>query len=229
MQFTENFGTMLYVFPNLEMGDNIVLNGLCRFLARREEHVKWVARRTYAEDIARMFSDLPNVEVIDGYDYPEARAIPCDRALRLGFFGPEGVNWRTVQWDEEFYRQAGVDFEERWAACNFPADMLPPLGIPSSGCRLVHQVVERDFVLRPGLIPRGARYITKAGSFWDWLVPICCAAEFHCVDSSYLNLAESLYAAGYLRNTKLVFHAYSKIAKHGSVPPVLRAPWEVLT
>ena len=218
---------MLHIFPNLELGDNIVLNGLCRVFARREESIKWVARRTYAADIARMFSDLPNVEVIDGYDYPEARGIACERAIRLGFFGPEGTNWQAVQWDEEFYRQAGVDFNERWSACKFPADLLPDTLRPAFN--LVHEVPERGFTVRPDLLPRNPIFITRAPSVWNWVGPICTAAELHVVDSAILNLAESLYAVGRLRNTRLVFHAYAKKKIHSfAVPPVLRAPWEII-
>lgn len=215
------------VFPNLEMGDNLVLNGLCRHLARKHGELVWVARRTYCSDIARMFSDLPNVRVVDGYDYPEAKALVASPSIRMGFFNPESIDWRKVQWDQKFYAQAGVDFNERWNSAAFPPGLVPAAA-PSDAV-VIHDIPERGIVIDPAKLPPGAQVrVTRRASFWDWLPEIVSARELHCVDSSYLNLAESLYAAGHLRGTQLVFHSYPKIQLHGSVPPVLRAPWTVL-
>lgn len=225
----------LYIFPNLEMGDNIVLNGLARHFAATEEKVVWVTKAAYHEPIRRMFTDVGNLEVIDGYDYPEIREnlIPkAMRKVRMGFFGPEGTDWHTVQWDKAFYDQAGVDFEVRWEKfllsfdlynCAYEADKL------QKRYPLIHDIPERGLSIDPEKIPPGnSLRILKSASFWDWLEPVCMAAELHFIDSAYLNLAESLYALGFLRDTKLVFHRYVKVAKHNSVPPVLRAPWVIL-
>lgn len=65
-------------------------------------------------------------------------------------------------------------------------------------------------------------------SFWDWLPDILKASELHFVDSSYLNLAESLWHWGLLEDKRLVFHRYAKVQRYGSVPPVLRGPWEII-
>lgn len=219
----------LYVFPNLELGDNVVCNGLCRCLARQHPRVVWVARRTYVGDVGKMFSDLNNVLVLDGYDYPEAKALSrtVENRLVMGYFNEETVDWRTVQWDTKFYAQAGVDFKGRWSSFNLPAQLLQPANVTCGV--LTHEVPERGFVFDEDKRPaHAALSIVRSQSFWDWVPKLLSAREFHCVDSSYLNLAESLYALGHLRNTKLVFHSYPKIRLHNSVPPVLRAPWKVL-
>lgn len=222
----------LWVFPNLEMGDNVVCNGMARALARCEENVFWIARARYFDDIKKMFSDMPNVTVVDGYDYPEARInfLREDiRATRLGYFSSEAVYWRAVQWDQKFYEQAGVPFEERWKSFSLPSELLPKT-VSYTEIALIHEVPERGFLIDQAKLPKTLNFtrITKRPSFWDWLPDILSAAELHFVDSSYLNLAESLYAMGFLRNTKLVFHYYIKFKLHGSVPPVLRAPWQIL-
>lgn len=221
----------LWCFPNMEMGDNIVCNGMCRFLAARNAHVNWVAKRSYVDEIRIMFSDLKNVSVVDGYDYPEARRdlFPkADTSVRMGFFGPEGVNWQTVAWDREFYAQAKVDFDNRWSSFRLPTSLIPQC--PQSNFVLIHDIPERRYVIREGSLPKIPQLrITRRASFWDWMPEIFAAAELHFVDSSYLNLAESLYAMGHLRNTRLVFHSYAKRNIHSfAVPPILRAPWTVL-
>lgn len=215
------------VFPNFEMGDNIVLNGMCRYLSRKHRDIVWVARRAYHSDIARMFSDLPNVLVVDGYDYPEAKTILVTESIRMGFFGSDKVNWREVQWDREFYIQAGVDFDERWDSVAFPVELIP--AVSPSDAIVIHDIPERKITIDPADLPVGRHIrIVRRPSFWNWLPEILSARELHCVDSAYLNLAESLYATGHLRNTKLVFHSRPKIRLHNSVPPVLRAPWTIL-
>lgn len=213
------------VFPNLEMGDNIVLNGLCRYLARRHSEVVWATSWPYSDAIAKMFSDLPNVRIENGHAYPlpgeEYPSAP--EMIRIGYFNPEKLDWTRCQWDQSFYAQAGVDFSERWTSFKLPADML--VSAMARGV-LTHSLPERGIrITRP--IPEDAVFMGRRNSFWDWLPEMLSASQLHLVDSSYLNLAESLWALGLMNNTELYFHAYAKKKAFGSVPPILKGPWVV--
>lgn len=218
----------LYVFPSIfAMGDNIVCNGLCRALARREAHVTWVSKKPNLDAVRLMFSDVPNVEVIDGIDWPEARnslAPKCKWKVLLE------CSDSNAQWDEKFYQDAGVEFKERWDSFQLPRQLLRESRGPATRFALLHEIPERGYVIdRPKLetnLPVVS--ITQRPNFWDWMSEICSASELHFVDSSYLNLAESLYFLGLLRDTRLVFHSYAKKRIHISTPPILKAPWEIL-
>ncbi len=213
---------MIKVFPTLDLGDNIVLNGLCRVLARRDP-VQWVAQTAHYSDIRKMYSDFDRVTVIDGGDYAQARPTMKPGDLGLGYFGAGGLGWTTGQWDKTLYEQAGVDFEHRWKSCHLPMVGPEPTKQDFS---LIHEVPERDIMVSR-LIKGPKIFITRRPSVWDWLPEILSASALHFVDSCFLNLAESLYQLGYLRQTRLVFHAYAKKKKFNSVPPILRAPWDI--
>lgn len=215
------------VFPNLEMGDNIVCNGMIRYLATQHEKLEVVTRRTYHADISRMYSDLPNVTCIDGYDYPEARAalIQPDSIL-MGYF--KDPQWKADQWDREFYEQAGVDFEIRWRGCKFPTVVPKEFADSGKPWVLLHDVPHRGINIHPAYHREGRIKMELRHSFWDWVPMMLRAQELHLVDSSYLNLAESLWSLGLLEGTRLVFHRYAKVQRYGSVPPVLRGPWEII-
>ncbi len=215
----------------MELGDNIVCNGMCRVLASREEQVFWVAKHPNLLPIRDMFSDLPNVTVVDGGDYLPARMnmVPeCTRSICMGYLTPLGFSWSVEDWDRQFYREAGIDFDSRWKFFDLP-DWMKPGFIKHYPIALVHEIPERGYVLDDDKRPKiRITQIKQRDSFWDWLPEIFSASELHFVDSSFLNLAESLYALGFLRSTRLVFHRYAKQRVHHSIPPVLRAPWEIL-
>ena len=222
-----------YVFPNMELGDNIICNGMARKLACLYPHISWVAKHIYFEDLSRMLSDVRNLTVVDGYDYPEAKINFRDKVinrLTMAYFGPLEYEWKSIRFDVDFYKEAGIYFRERWDSFSLPRELLPGLtGIRPTEI-LLHAVPERNFTIDIGRLPPGeVTIITRRPSFWDWLPEIYGAKEIHVVDSAYLNLVESLYAMGFLRETKLVFHFYSKARVHGCGAPVLLAPWTFLS
>lgn len=221
----------LFVFPHLEMGDALVCNGLCRTLAASGRQIVWLARATYVFAVRRMFADLPNVQVLAALDYEEVkqRWLPvCPGALKLGYFSPP---FNDKVWDQEFYRQAGVPFENRWTHVKFPPDLFPAGPRTHQEFVLVHHDPSRNMRIDESRLPAGLpyRFITLRPSFWDWMPEVLSARELHVIDSSFLNLAESLWTLGCLSGTRLVWHKYSKkYPLYGGRWPQLRGPWEVL-
>lgn len=230
----------LLVFPNLEIGDQIVLNGACRVLARREKAVAWAARHDNISAVTKMFSDLPNVRtfLVNEYNYPVEYAKlgqEWERQIRIGYFSEAGVLWNSAtsgNWDQKFYEDAGINFEERWKSFSLPPHMLIGMNSMERGnFALVHESPDRKYTIDRDLLP--ARIVKveihDRIDFWSWLPFLVCASELHFIDSCFLNLAESLYAIGLLRETKLVFHYYSKARiHHRSKAPVLKGPWKIL-
>ncbi len=235
LSFMTQCDNPLWIFPNQDMGSAIVCNGLVRVLSRREKSIIFVTQPgSLGADIVTMFSDLQNVRVVFGGTYQEIKDAlrPTSlNAVRLGFFSDAGFNWQIVgNWDVDFYSQAGIPFDERWNSFSLPAHLIPERDVSIRPDLVIsHEVPERGILLRPDLLPCAPILsIVRMPSFWHWLPSILIASELHFVDSSYLNLAESLYGIGLLRGTKLVFHKYAKVKAFGSSPPTLRAPWIVL-
>jgi hypothetical protein len=219
----------LVVFPHLEMGDALIVNGLCRTLAATTNSMIWMTDVKYVFDVRRMYEDLPQVQVLGalGYDDIRNRWIPsCLDAKRLGLFADAGFN--LDRWDESFYHQLGIDFNLRWSSFQLPPSLRMAEPTQKEPVALIHEDPSRAFNVVRQLLPAGLKhiFITSRPSFWDWMPQMLAVQEVHCIDSAYLNLVESLYALGYLRNTKLVWHAYAKRYTQ-SGPPQMRAPWHI--
>lgn len=220
----------LYVFGHLEFGDAIVLNGLIRALARQHAKINWVTKTDYCPAVRETVADLQNVQVLAAQDYNEVRNrwIPnCPNSLKLGYFAEAGFD--ESKWDSEMYRIANIPFECRWSEFRLPIKLLAGRREPKKNIALVHEDVSRAFLIKPELLPPGLEIfrVNKRTSILNWLPEMFAAKELHFIDSSFLNLAESLHAMGALPNTTLVFHRYAKRYTGKSRWPELRAPWRI--
>jgi len=220
----------LFIHSHTELGDLFVMEGLLRHLAESYKEVRFLTR--YAWEARRLFADDKRIVPVSVMvkQYPERHALeapPGFDSMFLGFYheacqgnaffwGTEG--FRPDFWDREFYRVAGVDFSVCWRKSS-----LPPLRVAGSvgirdGAVLVH---DDGFPL-----PVEGRRIIPRGSIFNWMRPLSRAKEVHCIDSSVLNLVESMWANGYFDcGTELFFYPGAR----ASVPPTMLAPWNVRT
>lgn len=217
----------LLVAGHGEFGDSMIMNGLIRVLARKEPAIVWITGTHYLQAVQEIVADLPNVEVCGSLGYHSIKALlpAWPRKLCLGVFNER---FNEGQWDSEFYRQAGIPFEARWSECRFPSKLLLP-NTPRQNIVLIHEKSDKGWLVRDRLLPSSTHHvrITQRPSILDWLPEIFAARELHFIDSSFLNLAESLYAMGFLRDTHLCFHQYAKVYTGAAKWPVLRAPWRI--
>jgi hypothetical protein len=220
----------LLVAGHLEFGDALVLNGLIRELAKTESRIVWLTSTSYVRAVREMMLDLPNVEVMAALSYDEVRHrwMPIwPRKLCLGYFNPNGFD--ESKWDSEMYRQAGMSFDLRWTNFRLPKKLWDKPGYTRRETVVFHEDPRRAFFVKRNMLPQNLEQIRidQRPSILDWLPDIYAAKELHFIDSSFLNLAESLYAMGFLRDKSLVFHKYAKAYPGKSRWPVLRAPWMV--
>lgn len=221
----------LLVAGHLEAGDAFVLNGLIRVLARKHERIVWLTGTNNIRAVRETVADLSNVEVMASLSYEEVkrRWMPVwSPVLGLGYFDNKGVGFDESKWDREQYRQAEVDFNCRWTEFRLPGKLLMS-NTPRRDIVLIHEKPEHGWIVKPEMLPSGLEHvrITPRGSILDWLPEVFAARELHFIDSAFLNLAESLYAMGYLRDTALCFHKYAKQYPGKAKWPELRAPWRV--
>lgn len=204
------------------------MNGLVRTLAQRHPQLVWLVNARYVPAVRQMMGDVPGLQITGTCGYPDVKDFWLPRwpdAIRLGFFRPED-SFDQLHWDQEFYRHSDVPFDRRWTDFRF-AEPLPP---PIFGDTLIHEDPSRDYFVKRELLPRRARVIRPGQyeSILDWIPELLGAKELHFIDSAFLNLAESLFALGELRHTRLVFHRYAKKYPGEARWPMLRAPWEVI-
>lgn len=219
----------LLVAGHLEFGDALVMNGLIRTLAKNGQPLAWMTGSQNIRAVRATIADLTNVEVLGSLDYHGVRNqwLPVwPNKLCLGYFNANGFD--EAKWDSEFYRQANVPFDARWSEFRLPSRLWhKPDLYPRRDTVLIHEKPDKGWFVKREMLPAGLEQvrIIQRPSILDWLPDIYSARELHFIDSSFLNLAESLYAMGFLRDTKLVFHRYAKVYPGKAKWPVLRAPW----
>lgn len=187
---------MYMIHHHLGLGDHIICNGLIRFLSKNKGITLAVKHNNLA-NVARMFKDLS----IEYY------LIDKDESTgNLGWcFGGD----KTINFDESFYKQAGVDFQERWNSFYIERDytkekaLVKYLNLPERFC-LIHNTASAG---RVNIIVNTELPIVQVckteveKSMFDWMGVIELASEIHCINSSFIHLVDSM-----MPNAKLYFH-----------------------
>jgi hypothetical protein len=222
----------LFVFQHLGMGDAIICNGMIRTLAKQHPKVCPVTDARYIHAVRMMYRDVPNIQVLATITYEEVehRWKPVHQdGMYLGYFA---AGFNPKKFVQEFYRQSGVPLDARWDAFELPVGFFKPPPVDTDV--LVHDSQDRGFGIYDFRLPTGRKItrITRRNNFWDWLPEIRGAKEIHCIDSSYLNLVDSMWYKKMLQpDVKLVWHWYARPlgkSAHDSGSPAYRAPWEIL-
>lgn len=198
----------LLIYPHQGMGDHIICNGMYRFLA--DIYTVTVCVRDDGHtfrNVAHMLSDRKDITVIGFKGDSDIERFIVNHTncvvLRLGYQSPPFDRW---QFDQEFYRQAGVFFVHRWL--DFKVPELRQFPIPKEPYIFVHDKPGRELKLvldKPIVRPQG-----------DWCIfsyrdVIGNADEIHCISSSFAALADSYNLTG----RKLYFYAQGvEIPKH---------------
>lgn len=214
----------LFIRPHLGLGDALIVNALVRAKAVEHAEVIFPSKKQNVVTIKEMFSDLPNVKVIEVEDDSDADLVSLkwkDNTLRLGMFNP---NWNGGKpgWDKLMYEQAGVPWEQRWDGFKAPqrnVDMTP-----IAPYAIIHDDVDRGFGIpsaRRPRMPSVSVYPSSSGSLFDWSMVLAMAHEIHCIDSCVAILVDSIPTDA----KKLVLHLY---ARPNAKPPTFRKEWEIL-
>ncbi len=219
-----------YLNWHLGLGDAFICNGLVHALHARGEKLILPAKPHNVNSVEDMFRGMPNVMVMpvtnEISDWKQV--VKACKELGLDYLGlgtKTMIRYPGRPWDLEFYDQARVPIRDRWDRFLVPFDWQTD--IITGPYAFVHDDPSRGFVIKeidselpvrtPGAphepIGIAARIMANA-------------TEIHCIDSSFLNLAEGMHAQGWLRAKRFVWHKY---ARPGGCPPqALRAPWEII-
>lgn len=212
----------VYVMLHLGCGDGILCNALLRKISEDYDLVQFPCYLHNYETMAFMFRDNPKIQPVAIKDEADALAVckeskcPC---IKLGYYNEGSFNPNIF--DQEFYRHAGVPFEERWSGFKMPYVNRIGLDEPMI---FVHSDIERGFNVdfSPHINKCAPIYFAdKSRSFFDHLIPLQDAFEIHCFNSSFLILADSLPDDP---KQKLFFHKYARPTPH----PTLKRRWTIL-
>jgi hypothetical protein len=216
----------LYIIHHLGLGDHIICNGLVRVLAAQYD-IDMACKQKNLASVRFMFRDLSNVKArpIEPQTEEEYIASIPTPSFKIGY---RGKDWdeHSGQFDEAFYKQAGINFNKRWAWFHIPRDpgrenaVLDYYKVMPGSYAFVHDDWGRGLKINTDLtIDRvsPARGLTE--NIFDYCALMEYAAEVHCIDSSFLHIAESIPMNG-----KLFYHK-SVRGSEGFAAPTLRKRW----
>ena len=224
-----------YIYTHLGLGDQIICNAIIRFFENRYGPVFTFAKTNNVESVQFMFRDIAvTVVEVDNDDHVKQilRDKRDDRVICIGHCGNRWNDYLEKEsFDQVFYQQAGVPFEERWngfkyvQADNYPSPMLNPLEEPYE---FFHDDPSRGFFIRRpeyefgiGLAVKPLRDIANNIFLWDRV--ISAATEIHCINSSFLLLADSIPTTG-----KLFYHRYARREGGAFGYPRLKKNWTII-
>lgn len=211
---------MTILAQHLGAGDLLICQGLTRQLAKQHDILNIPVWKHNLALARHLYEDCDNIKFMCVDSQAQMLDVVAKNgAIKLGMYA--GEPWDPLHWDREFYRQAGVDFSERWSGFMIPN--LPEIaGIGSFA--FLHQDVARGYVACHYEAPENCVTVTPSGydSILDYIPYIRAAKEVHCIDSAFLCLVDSLPQRN---GQKLYFHKY---ARPQGIAPTLRREWKVL-
>lgn len=202
----------IFILGNQGLGDQIVLNGLYRYFAKRYDYVIVPIADRYEKTIREMTADVENI-LVSGYrmeiwephmlahkNYLEKRSFRC---LSLGEFGSNYLLNKKLSLDQTIYAQAGVPHEIRWSDFKYERNIMrekqlfAKLGCEKGEYVFVHDDSKRNFIVDSKFLPKNVSVVRpKIGlrgfSFFDYIYTLENAAEIHCIESSFAVLVEQL-------------------------------------
>lgn len=227
---------MKTIVHNLGLGDHIICAPIvARMASETSDKVVlpcWVHNK---QSVESFFVNYPNVFVVP--IEKESQLKDFEPGLRLGHYSdiPRNDGEDFISW---FYRQADFPLEERdkWcplhSAAQVMSDSFVAIGEPDQFGRrfqdnspfiFKHDDSTRGYVFResnPKSLPVYKPH--DKGSIFVWYHLIKTATEIHCIDSSFLHLADALPTTG-----RLYFHRYARSGDHNK-NLALRKKWEIL-
>jgi hypothetical protein len=232
----------LLIRGHLGLGDTIICAPIVRAKSLTHDLVCVLAKHHNLPSTEYLFRDLPNVVVRGVLDDSDADFFTSqvwkDDVLHIGCFAP---GFDGSEWDVSMYRQAGVEFGDRWNKWSCPRDengediplarqLFMGRKIPTpAGAIFVHQDRARglnmDFTLFMDVCSPHAwiiepEPITPILFHWRKVIEVC--DEIHCIASSFAAFIDSIDLP---KKPKLFLHAYARPGE-----PLMRVlkEWEVL-
>ena len=198
----------IYIYHHLGLGDHISCHGIVRYYCEQYKKVSIFAKPKYANNINYMYNDIQNLEIIPADD-PEVIAYietnKLSNVLYVGFrLNPED------NFVAQFYKMANVPIEYEYTKFYINRDLTREKKLFDS-----LQIKEYEYIFAHDESIKNSELITKQGlpiiipnhgDFFDWIYTILHAKEIHCIDSSFVCLADLLDT----KDIPIFNHRYAK-------------------
>lgn len=195
---------------HLGLGDAIICAPIAVKLAQEYGGLRVPCYRHNEVSVRGFFINHPEIEVYT----TDSDIGPTGEYIPLGFYAESVMQQPFNTW---FYKQLGLDYEEtvkQYCPLQKAAEKIEQIkALKTYGpYLLVHDDAKRGFDIMPEFLRPDlpAIRVTPFGSILEYAELLKNAAEIHCIDSSFIHLADRLESTG-----KLYYHKY---ARPGSQP-----------
>lgn len=196
---------MNFIAWNLGLGDAIACAAIVAKLAETEDTVFVPAWAHNKASVKSFFVNHPNVVVRSESDRGTVKG--KGETILLGHYNPDMPQLPDEDFVQWFYRQAGMDISEKEKYCPIKkAVEKMDVKLRDYPSIFIHDDHSRGFKItgvngmRPYYDPKEQRY-----SILEHASMLMNVKEVHCIDSSFLHLAEALNVPG-----KKVYHKYAR-------------------
>lgn len=204
----------LFLYNHLGLGDHIVCLGLYRSLATRNEEIVIPVRAGNFASVRSFMQDLKNVRIIG---FPNEIAVEAMKSfgfwsqfigykqLKLGHWGSDFMN--NLRFDQSFYSQARVLFENRWSSFTYQRneleekELMDSYNVTAGSYIFLHEDLKRNFVIDRSLLPSNLQIVEpRLGKsklpIATYRLLIEKAAQIHMIESSFAAFSESFDVDG---------------------------------
>lgn len=197
---------------HLGLGDAIICAGIAVKLAQEHGDLAVYCWRHNLISVQSFFVNHPEITVIpldSEAEFPNSGP----EVIHLGYFNKELPRLQGENFDDWFFRQAGMTSEEVRSFCpitkiwNLPEYVERVSSFKDQqNYAFLHQDESRGFKIDldrieiPVMLPRNKKF-----SILENVILMSLATEIHCIDSSFLHLADRVFTTG-----KLFYHKYAR-------------------
>ena len=175
---------------HLGLGDHVITQGIVNMLASRYENVWLPVKHHNISSVVHMCRDLKNVSYVPCSSDDDLDHLAFSGDLEILCVGHRNPTWEkrdTIHFDQYFYRQANINFNESYNW--IPQDGLESEKIntliPSGPFCFVHDDLSRDYIINPDTNLQQVRNDIAADTIFDYLPLLRRATEIHCMDSCF--------------------------------------------
>tara|TARA_R110000744_G_C19305164_1_gene556114 strand:+ start:51 stop:734 length:684 start_codon:yes stop_codon:yes gene_type:complete len=218
-----------FLFLHLGLGDHIICQGMVNILHSLYDELYIPVKHHNTTSVHHMCKDLKSVKLLPCDGDEEAREL-CQEytghwgadLLATGNHSNNPVDESVGPFDERFYIQLGVDFDESWnwhpkAPKETNQEILNL--IPEEDFCFIHDDPSRGFNIDICGLPV-VRNTVMGKTIFDYIPLLENATEIHCMDSSFALMIDRLPDL----KVKKYIHRHVR----GPIYPNYRSDWEII-
>jgi len=231
----------LYLHQHLGLGDQIICNGLTRYLCKQYDTVFLFVYAHNMPSIKFMYRDLGNkmkfisvpksenwidhIRFIDSFK----NIFRMDDHIRIGY---DYLDKSSLCFDKAFYAQLQIPFQERFDGFYIERDKNKELiffnnfNVKENEYIFIHEGGSENSSIDYNKIKSPLKQvmvnISLTSNIFDYYYLIEHAAEIHCVESSFLFMIDSMHTNG-----ELISHRYARKLTEKTIP-TLQKKWRII-